>query len=88
MKKIVAVCGLGEGTSLILRMNVEQVLAELGVEADVEHIDESVASDIEADVIVTNKELAKSLTNQSAKIVIINNYFDLDEIKNALKEQL
>ncbi|MBE0792224.1 PTS ascorbate transporter subunit IIB, partial [Escherichia coli] len=28
--KILAVCGLGQGTSLILRMNVETVLRDMG----------------------------------------------------------
>lgn len=85
MKKILAVCGLGQGTSLILRMNIEQVLGDLGVQADVEHIDVSAASSMEADLIVTNDELAKSLPDQKDKVVIVNNYFDLDEIKNALQ---
>lgn len=85
MKKILAVCGLGQGTSLILRMNIEQVLGDLGVQADVEHIDVSAASSMEADLIVTNEELAKSLPDQKEKVVIVNNYFDLDEIKEALQ---
>lgn len=42
--KILAVCGLGQGTSLILRMNVETVLRDMGVDADVEHIDVSICS--------------------------------------------
>lgn len=42
--KILAVCGLGQGTSLILRMNVETVLRDMGVDADVEHIDVSAAA--------------------------------------------
>ena len=33
--KVLTVCGLGQGSSLILRMNVESVLKEMGVEADV-----------------------------------------------------
>lgn len=88
MKKILAVCGLGQGTSLILRMNIEQVLGDLGVTADVEHIDVSSASSMEADLIVTNNELAQSLTDHDAEIVIVNNYFDLDELKNALKDKV
>ena len=34
--KILAVCGMGLGTSLILRMNAEKALKQLGIEADVE----------------------------------------------------
>lgn len=86
--KILCVCGLGQGTSLILRMNVENVLKELGVSADVEHTDVSSASSMPADYIVTSNELAQSLQGHSAKIVIVNNYFDLAEIKEKLQEAL
>ncbi|MFD0870060.1 Ascorbate-specific phosphotransferase enzyme IIB component [Chlamydia abortus] len=86
--KILCVCGLGQGTSLILRMNVENVLREMGVQADVEHTDVSTASSMSADYIVTSNELAQSLQGHSAKIVIVNNYFDLNEIKESLKEAM
>lgn len=86
--KILAVCGLGQGTSLILRMNIEQVLSDLGVSADVEHIDVSSAASMQADLIVTNNELAQSLQGHEAEIVIVNNYFDLDELKQALKDKI
>lgn len=86
--KILCVCGLGQGTSLILRMNVETVLKELGVEADVEHMDVSSASGTAADHIVTSNELAQSLTGTDANLIIVNNYFDQEEIKTALQENL
>jgi len=86
--KILCVCGLGQGTSLILRMNVETVLREMGINADVEHMDVSSASGTAADYIVTSNELAQSLGGVSAKIIIVNNYFDQGEIKSALEENL
>lgn len=86
--KILCVCGLGQGTSLILRMNVETVLREMGVQADVEHMDVSSAMGTPTDYILTSNELAQSLGDTSAKVVIIDNYFDNDEIKAALEENL
>lgn len=86
--KILCVCGLGQGTSLILRMNVETVLKEMGVQADVEHTDVSTASSMAADYIVTSNELAQSLQGHTAKIVIVNNYFDLKEIEQNLQEAM
>lgn len=88
MKKILAVCGLGQGTSLILRMNIEQVLNDLGVNADVEHVDVSSASGMSSDLIVTSAELAKTLEGHQSDIVIVNNYFDLEEIKQALQNRV
>jgi ascorbate PTS system EIIB component len=86
--KILCVCGLGQGTSLILRMNVESVLRDLGISADVEHTDVSSASSLSPDYIVTNNELAQTLAGTNAKIIIVNNYFDVNEIKSALQEHL
>jgi PTS system ascorbate-specific IIB component len=88
MKKILAVCGLGQGTSLILRMNIEQVLNELSVDADVEHVDVSSASGMSCDSIVTSAELAQTLEGHESEIVIVNNYFDLEEIKQALQNRI
>jgi len=88
MNKLLCVCGLGQGTSLILRMNVETVCRELGTQAEVEHTDVSSASGQAADYILTSNELAQSLQGHSAKIIVIDNYFDLAEIKSKLSEAL
>ncbi|API93279.1 MULTISPECIES: PTS sugar transporter subunit IIB [Virgibacillus] len=86
--KILTVCGLGQGTSLILKMNVEQALGDMGIRADVEHTDVSTASSMNADYIITSNELAESLQGHKAKIVIVNNYFDMDEINEAVKANI
>lgn len=88
MLKVLAVCGLGQGTSLILKMNVEQALADRGIDADVEHTDVSSASNMGADYIITGNELAESLTEHQAKILIVNNYFDMEEINKVIDENL
>jgi ascorbate PTS system EIIB component len=88
MMKILCVCGLGQGTSLILRMNVETVLRELGVQADVENTDVSSASSERPDFIITSNELAQSLEGHSSKVIIVNNYFDMNEIKMALENNV
>ncbi len=88
MIKVLAVCGLGQGTSLILKMNVEQALADKGINADVEHTDVSSATNIEADYIITGNELAESLADHKAEIIIVNNYFDMEEINKAIDENL
>ncbi|MBB3908779.1 PTS system ascorbate-specific IIB component [Anoxybacillus rupiensis] len=86
--KILCVCGLGQGTSLILRMNVETALREMGITADVDNTDVSSASSLNPDIIITSNELAQSLKGTPSKVIIVNNYFDMDEIRSALKENL
>ncbi|MEJ8767296.1 PTS sugar transporter subunit IIB [Oceanobacillus sp. HCA-5259] len=86
--KILCVCGLGQGTSLILRMNVESVLKEMGIQADVENTDVSSASAERPDYIITSNELAQSLQGHSSKVMIVNNFFDKEEIKSALESNI
>lgn len=88
MMKILTVCGLGQGTSLILKMNVEQALGEKGIQAEVEHTDVSSASSMPADYIITSNELAESLQGLNAKVFIVNNYFDMEEINKAIDENI
>lgn len=82
--KIITVCGLGMGTSLILRMNVETVLKNMQIQASVEHMDVSAAASTQADLIVTSNEFANNLAGLNCPIAIVNNYIDLDEIKKSL----
>ena len=37
--QIVCVCGMGMGSSLIMKMTIDKALRELGVEAEIEHWD-------------------------------------------------
>jgi PTS system ascorbate-specific IIB component len=80
--KIVAVCGMGIGTSVLLKMNAEKVLAKLGIDAEVEAADMGVARGAAqtAEIVLTSEELAEELGDVPAEVIIINNFFDLDEI--------
>jgi ascorbate PTS system EIIB component len=82
--KILTVCGLGMGSSLILRMNEETVLKKHGVEANVEHMDVSAAASANADLVITNAELVGNLQHLSCPVVVVNNYIDTNEITQAL----
>lgn len=86
--KILCVCGLGQGSSLILRMNVETVLSQMSIRADVENTDVSTAASMSSDYIITGNELAQSLGSGNAKVLIVNNYFDLVEIRQTLQSAL
>jgi PTS system ascorbate-specific IIB component len=80
--KIVAVCGMGIGTSVLLKMNAEKVLAKLGIDADVEAADMGVARGAAqtAEIVLTSEELASELGDVPAQVIVIDNFFDLDEI--------
>lgn len=88
--KIVAVCGMGIGTSVLLKMNAEKVLEKLGVDADVEAADIGVAKGAAqtAEIVLTSDELAGELGDVPAKVIIIDNFFDLEEITTKITEAL
>lgn len=82
--KILAVCGVGMGSSLILRMNIEAVLRKSGVDASVEHSDLTGARGTDADYIATSKDLADTFAEDDTRVIVINNFIDQNEIKEVL----
>jgi len=85
--KIIAFCGAGIGTSAILKVNAERALARLGIEADIEATDIAgfaVAAE-DAQVILASPELVKFIGKTYADVVVIENYFDLDELTRKLE---
>ena len=85
--KILAVCGFGVGTSLILKMNIEKVMREMGIDAEVENIDITTASGSQADFVLTSNELAPMLEGKiQAPIAIITNFMSIPEIREKCTE--
>jgi PTS system ascorbate-specific IIB component len=85
--KILAVCGMGLGTGLLLRMQAEKALKELGIDADLEVADIGTARALasSADLILTSEELAGQLGQVKPKIVTIDNFIDLREMVTKLR---
>lgn len=89
--KILAVCGMGLGTGLLLRMNTEAALAKLGVDdAQVEVADIGTArgAGVSADIIITSSELAEQLGRTKGKLITIHNFIDKAEIEAKLREAI
>ncbi|MEA9984455.1 MULTISPECIES: PTS sugar transporter subunit IIB [Subtercola] len=88
--KIVAICGAGVGTSGILKVNAERALRRLDIEADVTAADIASVSVVAADaqVILTSPEFVDSLGKTNADIIVVENYFDVDELTAKLEQAL
>ena len=87
--KILAVCGFGCGSSMILRLGIEKVLKNLGVDAEVENTDLTGGSDGNADAIFTSYELADELEgNVKAPIYRVMHYTDIKEITEQVQKFL
>jgi ascorbate PTS system EIIB component len=88
--KLLAVCGMGIGTSIILKMNAEKALERLGVDGEVEVADIGSArgAAATADVVLTSGELAEELGEVRADVVVVDNFVDVDEIAGKLSAAL
>ena len=81
MISVLTVCGNGIGSSLMLKMKIEEICAENGIDAQVESIDFNAAQGRKADLIVTVKELAEQFDDKNVKIT----EQEYDSINNKLK---
>jgi PTS system ascorbate-specific IIB component len=83
--KIIAVCGMGIGTSVLLKMNAEKVLRQLGVEATVEAADvETARASRDAQILLTTPDLVDRLQGLPSEVIAIEHFFDLEEITQKL----
>ncbi|MDA0566905.1 PTS sugar transporter subunit IIB [Streptomonospora sp. S1-112] len=84
--KILAVCGMGIGTSVLLKSNAERAAQELGLDADVEVADIGTArgAAATADIVLTSGELAAELGDLSVPVVVIDNFVDGTEVRDKL----
>lgn len=88
--KIVAVCGMGIGTSVLLKMNAEKALRALDVDADVEAADIGTARGAArmANLVLTSAELAEEIGEVPTEVIVINNFTDVGEITEKLSKFL
>lgn len=87
--KILAVCGFGVGSSMVLKMTIDKVVKEMGIKATVENTDLSSAKAETADVYFTSKELATELSNSVKNPVYpVKKYMDKEEVKSQMEKFL
>jgi PTS system ascorbate-specific IIB component len=79
--KVITVCGVGMGSSLILKMTAEDAFREAKIEATVEHSDLSSAKSMNSDIIIVQSLHAAEVTGLAPIIVVIKNFLDKEFIK-------
>jgi ascorbate PTS system EIIB component len=84
--RVLAVCGMGLGTSAILKSRLRSALDATGVEYQLEVTDASAAAGEQADLIFTSDEISGGLQRHSAKVITINNFTDREEINRKAAE--
>ena len=81
---ILTVCGCGFGSSLILRMGVEDVLSEEGLEAKVEAWDTGTAKCQKVDIIACSQDIVPQLEGFEGAIVPVRDITSKEEIRKKL----
>ena len=89
MKKIMAVCGSGLGSSFMVEMNINEVLNELGLSDQYEGCHTSLAdvTSNDADIFVTALDLAESASHLP-NLIVLNSLLDKEELKEKIKEKI
>lgn len=87
--KITCVCGMGMGSSLIAKMNIESVLSEAGIDAEVDNCDLGSVSSKDSDWYVTTRELADNMPESAAgRTIVLSNFIAIDEIRDIVLPHL
>ena len=86
MIKILAVCGNGLGSSLMLKINVAAVIKDLGIsDVEVGHCDLTSVASEKADVVVVTKDLAPNF-GDSQPVISLANVMSKAELKEKLQD--
>jgi PTS system ascorbate-specific IIC component len=86
--RVLAVCGAGMGSSLILRRTAEQALERLGVEAQLDHTDVGSARGTQADVVIGQPAYLDELSGGDALAVPIESFVDVKQAEQRLRAAL
>ncbi|TKK12443.1 PTS maltose transporter subunit IIABC [Enterobacter cancerogenus] len=87
--KIVCVCGMGLGSSVIAKMNIEQVLKKMKLSATVDTCDLGSVRSVPADLYVATRELAVSMPAEvQSKTIVLTNFVRKVEIESSIGDYL
>ena len=84
--KVQCVCGFGCGSSLMLRMAIDDILRKLDLEADTFCGDVGTCLSNPCDVIFISKELSELIMDRAqVPVIIIENLMDSAEVEEKVK---
>ncbi|ABY95607.1 PTS sugar transporter subunit IIB [Thermoanaerobacter brockii subsp. lactiethylicus] len=86
--RIVTACGVGMGSSLILKMMIEDLLKELDINAQVENTDIGSIKSTNADIVVVQTFHKDKMENIAKVVITIDNFFDKEKLREKLIEGL
>ncbi|PSK91856.1 PTS system ascorbate-specific IIB component [Murinocardiopsis flavida] len=85
---ILTVCGVGMGSSLILKMTAEDALRDIGVSAKVENTDISTARGMRPDVVIGQGMHTDDIADLAPVVLAVDNFLDKEGLAASLRERL
>ncbi len=73
---IVTVCGMGMGSSLVLKMNIDDILKQKEIKAEVEACDLGSLVGKVADLVVTTNELKPQVEGKGYNVAYVRSVID------------
>lgn len=86
--KIITVCGLGCGTSLMLKMTIQDILTENQISAEIDALDLGSVKGRTADLFVASEDMRSNFRDLAGEIVFIKNLIDVEEIREKVLEAI
>lgn len=86
--KIITVCGMGMGSSLMLKMTVDDILAEHHIAAEVEACDLGSLDGRHADWVMTTEGLRAQVEPKGYPTLYVHNVIDKEAIEKTLLEAI
>ncbi|EKZ0375143.1 PTS sugar transporter subunit IIB [Enterococcus faecalis] len=90
MLKVIAACGNGMGSSLMMKMKIEQAFKELDIPVKVEHMSVGDAKNASNafDIVFISSALEKNFDHiKNAKIIGLKNLLSKEEMIEKIKKQ-
>jgi PTS system ascorbate-specific IIB component len=79
--RIATLCGMGFGTSMMLKLFIDEIFKAEGLSAEVIPWDLGSFKGQQVDIVVAPTDMAMHLKGTSSKVVLIQNLVDKAEIK-------
>ncbi|CAM3500687.1 PTS sugar transporter subunit IIB [Pseudostreptobacillus hongkongensis] len=84
MKRGLVVCRTGMGSSMMLRIKMDQVISENHLDVDLEHDVLSAISNYDVDFVVTMNDLVDQVKDEAKAVIGIEDLMNKEELKEKL----
>lgn len=82
---ILTVCGAGVGSSMMVRMNVDDLLRPRGIKANIINSDITSSKGNKSDILITTQDIFNCIKDiQTSEVIILNNMVSTKELESKL----